>query len=851
MRRSLFLLSLAASAPLAIACAVGFAAVSKAQAERDEQSLRSVMVGLATSVEVELSGSVDVLQALSASPMLDAGQFGDYQRLAERVLGARVNWYRINLFAPDGQLLITAARGAAPSRGVLVEPLSLKEIQQTLRPRWGYLATGPGGRKAVPIRVPVLRNGELRYVLTAVVAADSIAGVLERHVLPPGISAAVFDGQGQAVGATAGGGGGGAPGKPPLQATATTADDRQELHTVLGGSGWSVAVARQWPDGLLARHATLLPYSAGLALSLAMAFGLSWLMARRITRPIGELRGSAMALGSGETPAAVQTRIPELLEVSDALVLSSQRLHEAQEERRRLHEAEAAARCRLERLAGTAAALGATLDPQEMLALLAAGVVPALADGVKIVLRDDAHGLHHEHVAGSIADGMVFLGRHAIATQERRLGELHLYGDAARPPASADDHLLLQELVDCTALALRNAGLYHATREAKEQAEQGNRDKDHFLAMLGHELRNPLAAIVATLSLMGLRDAHAFVREREILGRQTAQLSRLVDDLLDASRLMRGKLVLHPAAVCMNTLVQEVCEGLAAEQRPGRIQVIVGDVPLWVSGDAARLEQVLGNLLNNAVKFSRADDLVQVTLRAQGDEAVVLEVVDQGEGVPAELLGRIFEPFVQAPQSLQRARGGLGLGLSIVKELVEGHGGTVSAESPGRGHGATFRVRLPRLAAPEPAAATAAAAGAPVPPRAVPRRVLLVDDQRDILEAMALLLESAGIEVRTAHSAAEAAAVFEAFEPQAAVLDIGLPGEDGYGLAKRLRGLAGAKPLGLIAMTGYGQSADRVAARSAGFDLHLTKPVKHEQLLAALEQLTPARAVDRGLSGGG
>jgi DNA-binding response OmpR family regulator len=129
--------------------------------------------------------------------------------------------------------------------------------------------------------------------------------------------------------------------------------------------------------------------------------------------------------------------------------------------------------------------------------------------------------------------------------------------------------------------------------------------------------------------------------------------------------------------------------------------------------------------------------------------------------------------------------------------------------------------------------------------------VLLVDDQRDILEAMALLLESAGIEVRTAHSAAEAAAVFEAFEPQAAVLDIGLPGEDGYGLAKRLRGLAGAKPLGLIAMTGYGQSADRVAARSAGFDLHLTKPVKHEQLLAALEQLTPARAVDRGLSGGG
>jgi signal transduction histidine kinase/ActR/RegA family two-component response regulator len=847
MRRSLFLLSLAASAPLAVACALGFAVVSKAQDERDEQALRSVMVGLATSVEVELGGSVDVLQALGASPMLDAGQFTNYQGLAERVLGARSNWYRINLFSPDGQLLITAAQRGAPPRGALVEPQSLKEIQQSAQPRWGYLAQGPGGRKAVPIRVPVLRNGELRYVLTAVVAADSIAGVLQRHVLPPGVSAAVFDGRGQAVGATAG------PIAASLQAQpvgAESADDRQVLRTALGASGWSVAVAREWPEGLLARHATLLPYSAGLALSLAVAFGLSWLMAGRITRPIGQLRSSAMALGSGETPAAVHTRIPELRELSDALVLSSQRLREAHDERGHLHEAETAARRRLERLAGTAAALGGTLDPQEMLSILAAGLVPALADGVKIVLRDEVHGIHHPHTAGTVDEGVVLLGSHAIATQDRSFGEVRLYGDAARPPASADDRLLLQELVDRTALALRNAGLFHATREAKEQAEQANRDKDHFLAMLGHELRNPLAAIVATLSLMGLRDPHAFVREREILGRQAGQLSRLVDDLLDVSRLMRGKLVLHPTAVCMNTLVRDVCEGLAAEQPPGRLQVAVSDVPLWVHGDAARLEQVLGNLLNNAVKFSRADDLVQVALRPQGHDAVLLEVIDHGEGVPCELLGRIFEPFVQAPQSLQRARGGLGLGLSIVKELVEGHGGSVQAASPGRGQGATFRVRLPRIAAP----AAAAGGEATSAPRTLPRRVLLVDDQRDILDGMALLVESAGIEVRAAESAAEAAAVFEAFAPDAVVLDIGLPGEDGYALAKRLRALAGANPPSLIAMTGYGRDADRAAAEGAGFDVHLTKPVTPEALLATLERLAAARqghAVDRGVTDGG
>ncbi len=366
-----------------------------------------------------------------------------------------------------------------------------------------------------------------------------------------------------------------------------------------------------------------------------------------------------------------------------------------------------------------------------------------------------------------------------------------------------------------------------AERErARADAEAANRAKDEFFAMLGHELRNPLGAISTALHVVeaaGPLDARA-VEARRIISRQIVHLVRLVDDLLDVTRLATGKIALDAVPVDLAAVARRVTASVAAS---GRAIECHAAAPAWIKGDETRLEQILLNLLNNALKFTPADGRVAVAV-ASDDNEVVLRVEDAGAGIPADLLPRIFDLFVQGPTGLHRRQAGLGIGLTLVKRLVDLHEGRIEVDSAGAGKGTAFTMRFPRIepaAPPEsrPAAVTAAAR----------RRILIVEDNGDSRQMLRHLLELLGHEVHEADDGIRGLRQTLALRPDAVVIDIGLPGLDGYGLAREIRA-AGLGQVTLVALTGYGQPEDQRRSSEAGFDAHLTKPLDPAQLEALL-----------------
>jgi PAS domain S-box-containing protein len=371
-------------------------------------------------------------------------------------------------------------------------------------------------------------------------------------------------------------------------------------------------------------------------------------------------------------------------------------------------------------------------------------------------------------------------------------------------------------------------------QQLRQEAEQANRAKDEFLAMLGHELRNPLAPITTALQLMKLRADPATSKERTIIERQVDHLTRLVDDLLDVSRITGGKIELHRQRLELAAVVASAIEIASPllEQRQHHLTVEVAPRGLLIDGDPVRLAQVVSNLLTNAAKYTEPGGYIAVNAAREGDQ-VVLRVKDNGIGIAADMLPRVFELFVQERQSIDRARGGLGLGLTIVRTLVKMHGGTVAVHSQGRGLGSEFTLRLPAVESLAAAAPHQATLGKP-PPRPDLRRVLVVDDNADAAELLSTMLEFLGHQTRVAHDGPAALKLVESFVPDFAVLDIGLPVMDGYELAQKLRELPTLRALRLVALTGYGQEADRQRSAEAGFDAHLVKPIQIGLLEALL-----------------
>jgi signal transduction histidine kinase/CheY-like chemotaxis protein len=389
--------------------------------------------------------------------------------------------------------------------------------------------------------------------------------------------------------------------------------------------------------------------------------------------------------------------------------------------------------------------------------------------------------------------------------------------------------------VDVTAQKVDEQRLSTLNRLLREQ----DRRKDEFIATLSHELRNPLAPIRAAARVIAspLAPPAQLQQAQQVIERQVRQMALLLDDLLDIARITQGKLQLRKETVLLSAVVDAAVEALrpALEARDQKLSLSFPEVPVGLDADPLRLSQILTNLLMNAARYSDAGNYIALSGAVQG-QTLVLSVKDHGIGIAPELISGVFEMFSQIDAGEGRSQGGLGIGLALVKGLAELHGGSVEARSDGLGQGSEFLVRLP-LATRQPGSATAGSAASAVPVR---RRILVADDNRDAADSLSMLLELAGHEVRVAYLGRDAINLAREFQPDTALLDIGMPDLTGYEVARDLRDEPWGGQLQLIALTGWGQEEDRRLAMEAGFDHHLVKPVDHEHLAVLIHKRPPA-----------
>jgi signal transduction histidine kinase/CheY-like chemotaxis protein len=679
LRRRLLVLVLAAVLPLAAMAAVGLLQLARAQRAQAERAGLELTRALATAVDAELGTTIAVLQSLAVGLSLDTGDLRRYHEVLRRALLWRPDWITMNLADPSGRLLVNAERAFGEDLGVAVELVSLQEAVRERRPAVGKLTRGSRGELAVPVRVPVIRDGEVRYVLSAAVKPDAFIAVLKRQQLPVDWVVSIFD----------------------------TAKQR-------------VARSR--------RHEEFLAQPPSPSLTTMM-----------------ESANAAEATGI--------TRALEGDEIYTAFTRSS--------------------------VTRWTVAIGIPTAAVDSSALRSLG---ALAGGVMLSL------------ALGIFAAVLALRAASAADTERR-------------------QLLQRE------------------QAARAAAEAANRAKDEFLAMLGHELRNPLGALSNASQLLAHPrvPAESTRHAREIVTRQVEHLSRLTDDLLNAGRAMMGKIALERRKLDLAQATAGALETLRASGRLAGHRVQRQLAPAWVHADPTRVEQIVVNLVVNAVKFTPQGGSITVRVEHVANEAVV-SVLDDGAGMPADLVSRVFDPFVQGHRDLDRAQGGLGIGLTLVRRLAELHGGRAVAESEGLGRGSEFRVYLPAVEPPARAFEPPSHLVAPTP-----RDVLIIEDNVDAADSLRALLEVRGHHVRVARDGRDGLAAILQRPPDVALVDVGLPGIDGYEVARGARAASDPRVgLRLVALTGYGLPEDRARALAAGFDEHLVKPVDPSALEALL-----------------
>jgi len=725
LRIYLLLLVLGAMLPGAVLTAILVAQTFASNRAVIERRLMDAARVDAAAVDRELDAVVRALEVLATSATLAAHDLAGFHDEAVHLQRAQPGWYAVLLLSPDGQQIVSTRLPPGSPLPAALEPASVREVVRRKGPVVGVLATGgqasgPGRRFGV--RVPVVVDGDVRYVLSAVIEASALQQFVTSSLpVAEEWTRAILDSDHTIV----------ARSRDPEQfvghpATATLRD------RIL--SGTTDVFPELSIDGA--------PVYATIARG---KYG--WTAAVVVPRSVldAPVRGSTFALFLGGAFVMVGTLA--------ALFLVSRRLS------------------------------------RDLVAV--ANAAEAVAEG-----RPIAEAPVHVAETYRLQESL----RAAAGLLERRQRE-------------------------------RDREVTRA-QAARLEAEHANQIKDQFLAVLGHELRNPLAPAMTALELMKLRDPHAFERERQVLERQVGHMVRLVNDLLDLSSLARGKVALRRRRFEAREAVDravDMARPLLERHRHGlRVDVPLSGLP--IDGDEDRVVQVLANLLTNAAKYTPERGQIALSAHAEGVVAVIA-CEDDGPGIPEEVRATLFAPFEQGPRTLDRGQGGLGLGLALARSLTTLHGGTIDLETPASGRGSRFVVRIP-LATGDPTPAAAVAAD-DWPSHDGGRRVLVVDDNADACEMLRAVLERAGHYVSIALDGPSALTAASTFDPEVAILDIGLPGMDGYELARRLRQ---SHPLvRLIALTGYGQPSDVQAAERAGFDRHCTKPIEIATLLEHIE----------------
>jgi len=747
LRRRLFMLTAAGVLPLAVMAALSLYALRRQQTSQSQQVGLELARSVANAVDSELRNSISALKILSTTMTLDTGDLAGFRVRALRVLATRPEWMCIQLIDTNGTILVDTRMPDVQSPSVIIERSSFDRVLRTRGVAIGDLTKHANAQWLFAVRAPVLREQQVRYVITALVSPNVIRDLLIRQGVPPDWVISVVDTKGLRVARSRAHeetlGGRLSPSTEQVVSrggeegigTAYALEGERILapYSRIESSGWIAVLGIPTTQVDATALRSLAAYGLGVVLSLALGtLGALW-VARTITRPMASLRSAAEALGRKEIPRPADTSIEEIRKVGTAIRTAGEELASVEVER---------------------------------------------------------------------------------------------------------EALLQKE------------------RQARENAEAADRAKDEFMAVVSHELRTPLNAVYGWARMLQsgqLKDDATVTRAKDAIVRNADAQVQLIDDLLDLSRITSGKMRLEVRRVDVQQILHGALDTVrpAADAKSISLQVAISADIGSVAGDPARLQQIVWNLLMNAVKFTPRGGLVKLEA-TPSNSSIRIRVSDTGKGIVPGLLPHIFERFRQADSSSTRSYGGLGLGLSLVKHLVELHGGTVTAESEGEDRGAVFTVHLPIALVALPPGLMPSTHPTPASvevPANIARldglRVLVVDDDSEGLALADAILSRAGAQVRTTLSASSAFDLFREWRPDVLVSDLEMPGEDGYSLIRKVRGLgaSGGGETPAIALSGYGRPQDRLRSIAAGFNMHVPKPVDPRELTTIIAGIAGQRQV--------
>ena len=858
IRSYLFVLTAAALLPLVVFSALITGVLWKTQQSAQDLRFSERVKGMSIALDRELLGSMRVLEILARSASLDTEDLAIFYARARRVRDQEKGWQTIILAEASGREVFDVRRPFGSPLRQRVDRATLQQAIRARRPIVSRLLEGPGpGEFRTFIGVPVASREGIQYVLLAELDAASWLSFLRTYPIAADATMTLLDQDGYIIAQTLENARWvGKPGAPDLRersrestlaAYRTTGLEGEPLysaHSRSAVSGWTMATGVPVAAVNSVLWKSTLATAGGVVLAIALAGGLALLLSRRVARPITALARLSAALSGGTPPPPDEPGL---------------RISEVDDVARVLHQAAADRRVNEARF--------------EVLAQLApAGLFQTDAGGGYVYVNDQwcaITGISRQHATGAgwvdalHEDDRERVTRHwddAIKLQcdfssEYRLrpvgGETRWVTAQARPVRNWRDAVvshvgLITDTTDLKRAAERREEFLQRIQTARMVAESASHAKDEFLGVVSHELRNPLNSIQLWLEVLRPRagDHPQIARALEFIKRAADTQTKLIDDLLDVARIESGKLRMEVATVPLGPILTAAQDSvrLAVAAKGITLELKLEEGALAVTGDSGRLQQIASNLLSNAVKFTPKDGKIEVLLRRAGSHARVI-VKDNGEGIAPEFLPHIFERFRQADASSSRTAPGLGLGLSIARQLVELHGGRIWAESAGNGNGATFFVDLPL--APAIAVLAEPGEGGDDKPMTVVQglRLLVVEDEEGAREALAFLLRSAGARVATASSVRDALDLLDREPYDVMVSDIGMPGQDGYDLISQLRQRprdhGGGTPS--IALTAYAGVDNERRALSAGYQMHLAKPIRPSALTQAIAALVRSR----------